>query len=101
VGRIFLLGMTDVNVPTTTAADLQDESLHPGSGGRNYPPYGWADPRDSSYRFFVGEELARIRLNYADGATQVFPLLLGEGVWWGRPFYDFQEPFPTHAEYKK
>ncbi len=101
VSRIFLLGMTDANVATTTAADQQDSSLHPGSGGRNFPPYGWADPRDSSYRFFLGEELARIRLNYADGTTQVFPLLLGEGVWWGRPFCEFQEPFPTDARLRQ
>jgi hypothetical protein len=101
VNRIFLLGMTDANVATTTAADQRDSSLHPGSGGRNYPPYGWADPLDSSYRFFVGEELARIRLNYADGSTQVFPLLLGEGVWWGRPFCEFQYPFPTDARLRQ
>jgi hypothetical protein len=100
--RIFLLGMTDANVPTTTAAEQQDFSLHPGAGGgRNYPPYGWADPLDSSFRFFVGEELGRIRLNYADGTTQVFPIRLGEGVWWGRAFNDFQEPFTTDARLRQ
>ena len=53
-----------------------------------------------SVRFFVGDEIGRIRLNYADGTTQVFPLLLGEGVWWGRAFYDFQEPFSTDARFR-
>jgi hypothetical protein len=101
VSRIFLLGMTDANAVTTTAADQRNYSLHSGSGARTIPPYGWADPLDSSFRFFVGDELGRIRLNYADGTTQVFPLLLGEGVWWGRAFYDFQEPFSTDARLRQ
>lgn len=100
VSRIFLLGMTDANVASSTA-DQQNYSLHSGSGARTIPPYGWADPRDYSFRFFVGDELGRIRLNYADGTTQVFPILLGEGVWWGRAFYDFQEPFPTDARLRQ
>jgi hypothetical protein len=92
--RIFLLGMTDAN---QAVDDQQNDSLHSGSGDRNIPAYGWADPRNESVRFFVGDELGRIRLNYADGTGKIFPLLLGEGVWWGRAFYDFQQPFPTDA----
>lgn len=98
--RIFLLGMTDANLATRTS-DQQNYSLHSGSGARSIPAYGWADPRDYSVRFFVGDELGRIRLNYADGTAQVFPLRLGEGVWWGRAFYDFQEPFPTDARLRQ
>lgn len=94
--RIFLLGMTDA-VKAVDDADEPQYSLHAGSGARSLPGYGWADPRDQSYRFFVGDELGRIRVEYEDGTAQVFPLLLGEGVWWGRAFYDFQEPFPTDA----
>ena len=41
----------------------------------------WADPRDYSVRFFVGDELGQIRLNYGNGSTQIFPLILGESVW--------------------
>ncbi|MGB7266414.1 MAG: hypothetical protein WBC92_12935, partial [Terracidiphilus sp.] len=52
-------------------------------------------------RFFIGDELGCIRLNYADGTTQVFPLLLGEGVWWGRAFYDFQQPFPSDSRLRR
>lgn len=94
--RIFFLGMTDAN-EASSKIDQQDDSLHSGSGARTIPAYGWADPRDESVRFFIGDELGRIRLNYTDGTTQVFPLLLGEGVWWGRAFYDFQQPFPSDA----
>jgi hypothetical protein len=98
--RIFLLGMTDA-VKAADDADEPPYSLHSGSGARSLPGYGWADPRDESYRFFVGDELGRIRVEYVDGTAQVFPLRLGEGVWWGRAFYDFQEPFPTDARLRQ
>src|ERR1700722_9079025 len=71
VERIFLLGMTYAK------------------------PNPWSHPRDFSMKFFVGDELGRIRLDYADGSTQTFPLILGEGMWWGLLFYDNPEPFPT------
>jgi len=100
VERIFFLGMTDANEALGKAGQ-QDAGMHSGSGPKTIPAYGWADPRDYSYRFFVGDELGRIRLNYADGTTQVFPLLLGEGVWWGRAFYDFQEPFSSDARLRQ
>jgi hypothetical protein len=88
--------MTDAN-EASLKADQQTYSLHSGAGPKTIAAYGWADPRNYSYRFFVGDELGRIGLNYADGTTQVFPLRLGEGVWFGRAFYDFQEPFSTDA----
>jgi hypothetical protein len=94
--RIFFLGMTDAK-EASSDIDQPDDSLHSGSGAKTIPAYGWADPRDQSVRFFIGDELGRIRLTYADGTTQIFPLLLGEGVWWGRAFYDFQQPFPSDA----
>ncbi len=74
VTRIFLLGMTESNYV-----------------------HAWADPRDNSVRYFVGDNLGQIRLNYADGSTQVFPLILGESVWWGVTFYQCPDPFPTDA----
>lgn len=83
--RIFILGMTDAKE----------------AGANATPIYGWADPRDESFRFFIGDELGRIRLNYADGTTQIYPLLLGEGVWWGYAFFDFQEPFPSDARLRQ
>jgi hypothetical protein len=92
VDRIFLLGMTDARVAGSHASVANSSPV---------PPYGWADPRNNAVRFIIGDELGRIRLNYADGTTQVFPLLLGEGVWWGRDFYDYQKPFPTDAELRK
>jgi hypothetical protein len=92
VDRIFLLGMTDAN----KTAPIPN-SLPPISSQATIPPYGWASPTNKAVTFMIGDELGRLRLNYADGTTQVFPLLLGEGVWWGRVFYDYQEPFPSDA----
>ncbi|HEV2328376.1 MAG TPA: hypothetical protein VGY56_06265 [Verrucomicrobiae bacterium] len=74
VKRVFILGMTE-------KANL----------------FCWASPMDHSVRFFIGDKLAEIRLNYADGTTNVYPLVLGEGVWWGKPFFDFPAPFPIDA----
>ena len=74
VQRIFLLGMTEF------------------AGARC-----WADPRDYSVRYFVGDKLGQIRLDYDDGSIQIYPLILGESVWWGQPFYRYPEPFPTDA----
>jgi hypothetical protein len=60
-------------------------------------PQAWSDPNDYSARYFIGDNLGQIRLNYADGSTQEFPLILGESVWWGVPFYRSPNPFPTDA----
>jgi hypothetical protein len=59
--------------------------------------HAWGAPKDYSDRFFVGDDLGAIRLDYADGSAQVFPLILGESVWWGKPFYQYPAPFPTDA----
>ena len=59
--------------------------------------HAWADPRDYSQRFFIGDDLGQIRLDYADGSTQIFPLILGESVWWGKAFDQYPNPFPTDA----
>src|ERR1700744_2227342 len=45
--RIFLLGM------------VEDASIH-----------CWMDPTNHSVRFYVGDNLGQIRLNYADGSTE-------------------------------
>jgi hypothetical protein len=74
VKKIFLLGMT--------------ETMRPSA---------WWNPLDMSRRFFIGDDLGAIRLTYADGSTQNFPLILGESVWFGLPFYQTNQPFPTDA----
>ncbi len=55
--------------------------------------------RPASYaaRYIVGDNLGQIRLHYADGSTQDYPLILGESVWWGLPFYQTQDPFPKRC----
>ncbi len=58
-------------------------------------PQAWSNPNDYSFRYFIGDNLGQIRLNYADGSTQEFPLILGESVWWGGSFYRSPNPFPT------
>src|SRR5580698_5646489 len=50
VERIFFLGMTDANEALGKAGQ-QDAGMHSGSGPKTIPAYGWADPRDYSYRF--------------------------------------------------
>ena len=72
--RIFLLGMTETE-----------------------RPHAWSSASTYSSRFFVGDNLGQIRLHYTDGSTQDFPLILGESVWWGLPFYQAREPFPSDA----
>jgi hypothetical protein len=74
VKRIFLRGMTE-------------------SAG----PRAWSDPNDYSARYFIGDNLGQIRVDYADGSTQMFPLILGESVWWGQSFYQSPDPFPADA----
>ena len=88
VDRIFLLGMTSAKKATTKIVSAV------GSAS-TVPLYGWADPRNMAVRAMIGDEIGRIRLNYADGTSQVFPLILGESVWYGQAFYDYQDPFAT------
>jgi hypothetical protein len=76
--RIFLLGMT--------------ESTFIGC---------WSDPTNYSVRAFIGDELGQIQLNYEDGTTQNFPLILGENIWWGQSFYRSPGPFPTDEHFRK
>jgi hypothetical protein len=88
VDRVFLLGMTDAKKATTKPVSAV------GSAS-TVPLYGWADPRDTGRRAMIGDEIGRIRLNYADGTIQAFPLILGESIWYGQAFYDYQAPFAT------
>lgn len=76
--RIFLLGMTD------------------SSKGR-----AWSHPLDYPTRFFVGDVAGKIRLDYADGSIQVFPLVVGEAIWWGKEFYQYPGPFTSDARFRK
>ena len=78
VKRIYLLGMT--------------ESPFIGA---------WADPTNDSVRCFVGDNMGQIQLNYADGTTRAYPLVMGETIWWGEPFYNFPEPFPSSPRFRK
>jgi hypothetical protein len=70
--RIFLLGMTE-----SAAGHM------------------WMDPRNYSVRYFVGDDIGQIHLDYIDGSTEIFPLRLGESIWFGKDFVRFSEPFPT------
>jgi hypothetical protein len=60
-------------------------------------PSAWSSPLTYASRYIVGDNLGTIHLHYADGSTQDYPLILGESVWWGLPFYQAHEPFPTDA----
>ena len=97
--RIFLLGMNDSNKPLGHAKPRDNGRAAPSELIRPaIPIQGWDDPRDNSVHFFIGDNLGQIRLDYADGSSQVFPLTLGESIWWGRVFHDYPEPFPSSPE---
>lgn len=75
--RIFLLGMTD------TAK-----------------PHSWTNLNEKyARRYFFGDNMGSIRLDYTDGSSQTFPLVFGESLWWGRVFYDFPEPYYSDARF--
>ena len=60
----------------------------------------WGDPNDRASRFFIGDELGRIKIKYVDGKEEIYPLVLGESLWWGKIFYDFPEPFSSDPKAK-
>lgn len=72
--KIYLLGMTETQRPSA-----------------------WSSPLTYAARYIVGDALGQIRLDYVDGTTQEYPLILGESVWWGLPFEQTQGPFPNDA----
>jgi len=76
--KVFLLGMTETQRPSA-----------------------WSDPLSYAARYFVGDNLGEIRLHYADGSMQEFPLVLGESVWFGLPFEQARGPFPVDAQLRE
>lgn len=74
--HLFLLGMTT--------------SLDQGN-------YCWFSPGDYSGRFFIGDNIGEIKVIYANGTVDHYPLTLGESLWWGRRFTQFPEPFASNA----
>ncbi len=96
VDRIFLLGMTDQiseNERTGGSHRAPSELIRPA-----VPADAWKDPRDQSVRFWVGDWLGQMNLEYLNGIQEVYPLILGQSVWWGRFFYDYSEPFVTDTQ---
>ncbi|RKX37087.1 MAG: hypothetical protein DRP64_17720, partial [Verrucomicrobia bacterium] len=59
---------------------------------------GWWYPKDYAMRFFVGDRLGEIRIEYADGQAEVYPLVLGDNLWWGKQFREYPEPFLADVE---
>ena len=97
VKRIFLLGMTDASKATAGIGN----SLPGVDSRRALAIYGWADPRETAVRIMIGDDVGKILLKYDDGTTQVFPLILGESIWWGQAFYGYQDPFAADAALRK
>lgn len=61
----------------------------------------WGDPNDLASRLFIGDELGRIKLKYVDGKEEVYPLVLGESLFWGKLFYAYPEPFVSDPAAQK
>jgi hypothetical protein len=77
--RIFVLGMTDTS-----------------------QAHSWTNLREGyARRYFIGDRMGTIRLDYADGSAQTFPLIYGENLWWGEIFYTNPEPFFSDADFRK
>jgi hypothetical protein len=77
--RLYLLGMTD------TAK-----------------PHSWTNLHEGYVRrYFFGDDMGAIQLNYADGSSQTFPLVFGESLWWGMIFYTNPLPYFTDADFRK
>ncbi len=53
----------------------------------------WAPIEHYSQRFFIGDQLGEIKLTYADGSETLYPLTLGDSLWWGPITLQHPEPF--------
>lgn len=78
VRRIYLLGMTDTG-----------------------KPHSWTVLGTYKKRYFIGDDMGAIRLEYADGSTQTFPLVYGQSLWWGKVFYENPDPFFQEGNFRK
>lgn len=48
-----------------------------------------------STMYWLGDKLGEVRVVYANGTIDKFPLILGEALWWGKPFWTYKEPFTS------
>jgi hypothetical protein len=90
-------GSARVNLSTAAKAKriLFFGMVHSGN------PRAWADPNNRSVRYFIGDELGKIHLNYADGSYEAYPLILGESIWFGQLFFLNPNPFPSDPELRR
>ena len=58
----------------------------------------WWYPTDYSIRYWVGDKLGDVQLNYEDGTSETYPLILGDAMWWGDIFHKFPEPFLSKSK---
>src|SRR5580698_6858841 len=63
--------------------------------------HGWTVLGTYARRYFIGDDMGTIRLDYADGSAQIFPLVFGESLWWGGMFYTNPEPYFSDANFRK
>jgi hypothetical protein len=63
-------------------------------------PHSWTVLGIYSKRYFLGDDMGAIRLEYMDGSAQTFPLVFGESLWWGTIFYANPEPFYREANFR-
>lgn len=58
----------------------------------------WWYPTDYSMRYWIGDKLGEIEIQYQEGARETYPLILGDAVWWGDKFHQHPEPFATNPQ---
>lgn len=68
----------------TTAACVLLAGMTPPSPGQG-----------AAGRCALGQRLGDLLLRYADGTEDAYPLLVGEGLWWGKEFALYPEPFAS------
>ena len=61
----------------------------------------WAAIEHYSQRYFIGDQLGEIKLTYADGSVVVYPLTLGDSMWWGPISLQHPEPFISNKKASK
>lgn len=83
----------------TNMKQISDEEIPLGIKAQRLLLLGM-NPPDSRW-CWVGDNFGDIKVQYADGKTESYPLILGESLWWGKRFFTYPEPFTNIPNARK
>ncbi len=63
-------------------------------GGPSWPVHN-DFTRDFTVQQMIGDKAGELRIEYADGAQTVIPLIFGFTMWWDKPWRDNREPIQS------